>query len=131
MRVYRGAGAARARHYRARDRGVLAPQGRTPRSRVPVTLTVGWGDRQPSWSNPHGRVTGNPHGRVMVYRGAGGARAGNGRARDRGVLDAVLVAARLRQGPGVNLKNNCLAEMWSRSEEGSYSRLIDCCIIQL
>jgi len=28
-------------------------------------------------------------------------------------------------------KNNCLAEMRSDSEEGSYFRLIDCCITQL
>ena len=28
-------------------------------------------------------------------------------------------------------KNNCLAEMWSGSEEGSYLRLIDGCITQL
>jgi len=28
-------------------------------------------------------------------------------------------------------QNNCLAEMWSSSEEGSYLRLIDCCITQL
>ena len=28
-------------------------------------------------------------------------------------------------------KNNCLVEMWSGSEEGSYARLIDCCITQL
>ena len=27
--------------------------------------------------------------------------------------------------------NNCLAEMWSGSEEGSYLELIDCCIAQL
>ena len=28
-------------------------------------------------------------------------------------------------------KGNCSAEMWSGSEEGSYVRLIDCCITQL
>ena len=28
-------------------------------------------------------------------------------------------------------KNNHLAEIWSGSEEGSYLRLIDCCITQL
>ena len=28
-------------------------------------------------------------------------------------------------------KNNCLAEMWSGAEEGSYSRLIDGCITEL
>jgi len=28
-------------------------------------------------------------------------------------------------------KNNCLAQIWSGSEEGSYLRLIDCCITQL
>ena len=28
-------------------------------------------------------------------------------------------------------KNNCSAEMWSGSEEGSYLKLIDCCITQL
>ena len=28
-------------------------------------------------------------------------------------------------------KNNWSAEMWSGSEEGSYSRLTDCCITQL
>ena len=28
-------------------------------------------------------------------------------------------------------KNNCLAEMWSGSEEGSYLRLTDCYITQL
>ena len=31
----------------------------------------------------------------------------------------------------VQFKNICLAEMWSSSEAGSYSRLIDCCITQL
>jgi hypothetical protein len=29
------------------------------------------------------------------------------------------------------IENNYLAEMWSGSEEGSYLRLIDCCITQL
>jgi hypothetical protein len=29
------------------------------------------------------------------------------------------------------LLNDCLAETWSGSEEGSYLRLIDCCITQL
>jgi len=28
-------------------------------------------------------------------------------------------------------QNNRLAEMWSDSEEGSYLRLVDCCITQL
>ena len=28
-------------------------------------------------------------------------------------------------------KNNCFAEMWSSSEQGSYLRLIDCFITQL
>ena len=28
-------------------------------------------------------------------------------------------------------KNNCLAEMWSGSLEGSFLRLLDCCITQL
>jgi len=28
-------------------------------------------------------------------------------------------------------KNHCSVEMWSSSEEGSYSRLIDCCITRL
>jgi hypothetical protein len=27
--------------------------------------------------------------------------------------------------------NNCSAEMWSGSEEGSYLRIIDCCLSQL
>ena len=30
-----------------------------------------------------------------------------------------------------NGKDNCLAEMWSGSDEGSYLRLIDCGITQL
>jgi len=29
------------------------------------------------------------------------------------------------------VKNNCVAQIWSGSEEGSYLRLIDCCITQL
>jgi len=28
-------------------------------------------------------------------------------------------------------ENNCSAEMWSDSQEGSYLRFIDCCITQL
>jgi hypothetical protein len=30
-----------------------------------------------------------------------------------------------------SLPHNCLAELWSGSEVGSYFRLIDCCIAQL
>ena len=41
----------------------------------------------------------------------------------------------MSQPPGTahssQFKNNFFAEMWSGSEEGPYSRLIDCCITQL
>ena len=35
------------------------------------------------------------------------------------------------EGLPLDHRDDCLAEMWSGSEEGSYSRLIDCCITQL
>ena len=51
----------------------------------------------------------------------------------RGVDRVLLERLRLQQLPcqATQYKNNCLAEIWSGSEEGSYSRLIDCCITQL
>ena len=42
----------------------------------------------------------------------------------------VCHSPRWRQ-PSSQFKNNLLAEMWSGSQEGSYFRLINCCITQL
>ena len=37
---------------------------------------------------------------------------------------------RVGGGLGALFKNNCLAEMWSGFEEGSYLRLTDCYVTQ-
>ena len=43
--------------------------------------------------------------------------------------DSATIPDRLPYSP--QFENNCFAAIWRGSEEGSHSRLIDCCITQL
>ena len=57
-------------------------------------------------------------------------RHANAQLLDRRRLGAELGALQCLVDRG-KFKNNCLEEMWSVSDDGSYLRLIDCCITQL
>ena len=92
-------------------------------------------------STTRSRQTGDASSQKLIYRWIGGSGKSrtHGRLSDRACEMSAYCARPSREskshsetkGHSSQFKNNCMAEMWSGSEEGSCLRLLDCCITQL